>query len=296
MKKLYGVVTAMVTPFDRNEHVMTESIRKHVDFLIERGIHCLYPLGTTGEMMLMDTEDRKRVAETVVDQCSQRIPVFIHVGAMRTKDTCELARHASEIGADGIGAVTPAFYSATSDSIYDYYAAVAKSVPEDFPVYLYNIPQCSSNDLLPEVADRLTHDFPNITGIKYSYADMCRTMEYQKVRDGSFSVLHGCDKLIHALTAMGCDGVVSGVSSVFPEIFVEVYEACRKGDWETARNRQKLANKACDILKGGASMGHFKEALKLRGIDAGYVRAPLHNLTEGEIREMKEQLEETGLL
>ena len=43
-------------------------------------------------------------------------------------------------------------------------------------------------------------------------------------------------------------------------------------------------------------MGHFKEALKLRGIDAGYVRAPLHNLTEGEIREMKEQLEETGLL
>ena len=79
MKKLYGVVTAMVTPFDRNEHVMTESIRTHVDFLIERVIHCLYPLGTTGEMMLMDTEDRKRVAETVVDQCIQIIPVFIHV-------------------------------------------------------------------------------------------------------------------------------------------------------------------------------------------------------------------------
>ncbi len=295
MKKLYGVVTAMVTPFNEDESVKTEAIRKHVDFLVEKGVNCLYPLGTTGEMMLMNTEERKLVAETVVDQCAGRIPVFIHVGAMKTKDACELARHAHEIGADGIGAVSPAFYGATEVSIYDYYAAIARSVPEDFPVYLYNIPQCSANDLPVAAADRLAREFPNIVGIKYSFADMCRTLEYQKVKDGEFSVLHGCDKLIHVLMAMGCDGVVSGVSSVYPELFVEVYRACLEGDWERARTKQRLANEVVDILKGGASMGHFKEALKLRGIDAGYVRGPLHNLTPDELAVMKKELAAVGL-
>ncbi len=295
MKKLYGVVTAMVTPFNEDESVRTEAIRQHVDFLIEKGVNCLYPLGTTGEMMLMDVAERKLVAETVVGQCARRIPVFIHVGAMKTKDACELARHAHEIGADGIGAVSPAFYGATEASIYDYYAAIARCVPEDFPVYLYNIPQCSSNDLPVSAADRLAREFPNIVGIKYSYADMCRTLEYQKVNDGAFSVLHGCDKLINVLMAMGCDGVVSGVSSVYPELFVDVYQACLKGNWEEARTKQQLANEVVDILKGGASMGHFKEALKLRGIDAGYVRGPLHNLTPDELAVMKKELAAVGL-
>ncbi|QNM07055.1 dihydrodipicolinate synthase family protein [Qiania dongpingensis] len=295
MKKLYGVVTAMVTPFNEDETVRVEAIRQHVDFLIEKGINCLYPLGTTGEMMLMNNEERKLVAETVVKQCDHRIPVFIHVGAMKTKDACELARHACEIGADGIGAVSPAFYGATDVSIYEYYAAISKSVPEDFPIYLYNIPQCSSNDLPVAVADKLAREFKNIIGIKYSFADMCRTLEYQKVNDGNFSVLHGCDKLINALMAMGCDGVVSGVSSVYPEIFVATYQACMRGDWDEARKQQRLANDVCDILKGGASMGHFKEAMKLRGIDAGYVRGPLHNLTQDEILEMKKQLAAIGL-
>ena len=295
MKKLYGVVTAMVTPFNEDETIRVEAIRQHVDFLIDKGINCLYPLVTTGEMMLMNVEERKLVAETVVDQCAHRIPVFIHVGAMKTKDACELARHACEIGADGIGAVSPAFYGATDVSLYDYYAAIAKSVPEDFPVYLYNIPQCSSNDLPVAVADRLARDFKNIVGIKYSFADMCRTLDYLKVNDGDFSVLHGCDKLINALMAMGCDGVVSGVSSVYPELFVAVYQACKRGDWDEAREKQRLANEVVDILKGGASMGHFKEALKLRGIDAGYVRGPLHNLTEDEIIEMKKALAAIGL-
>ena len=197
--------------------------------------------------------------------------------------------------ADGVGAVTPAFFGATETSLYDYYAAIAKSVPEDFPIYLYNIPQCSSNDLPVSVADKLARDFKNIVGIKYSFADMCRTLEYQKVNDGEFSVLHGCDKLVNALMAMGCDGVVSGVSSVYPELFVAVYQACLRGDWEEAREKQRLANQVVDILKGGASMGHFKEGMKLRGIDAGYVREPLHNLTAEEINEMKKQLAAIGL-
>ena len=295
MKKLYGIVTAMVTPFNKDETIRVEAIRQHVDFLIEKGVNCLYPLGTTGEMMLLNVEERKLVAETVVDQCDHRIPVFIHVGAMKTKDACELARHAHEIGADGVGAVTPAFFGATETSLYDYYAAIAKSVPEDFPIYLYNIPQCSSNDLPVSVADQLARDFKNIVGIKYSFADMCRTLEYQKVNDGEFSVLHGCDKLVNALMAMGCDGVVSGVSSVYPELFVAVYQACLRGDWEEAREKQRLANQVVDILKGGASMGHFKEGMKLRGIDAGYLREPLHNLTVEEINEMKKQLAAIGL-
>ena len=111
MKKLYGVTTAMVTPFDEKGGVMVESVEKMVEFLVRRGVHCLYPCGTTGEMFLMSEEDRKLVAETVIRQNRGRLTAYVHVGAMHPDETIRLARHACDIGADGVGVVTPAFFS-----------------------------------------------------------------------------------------------------------------------------------------------------------------------------------------
>lgn len=290
MKKLYGVTVAMITPMDENGRIMEESIRKHVDFLIDKGVNCLYPLGTTGEMYLLTVEERKKVAETVVDQAKGRVTVFVHVGAMRQSDTIELAQHASSIGADGIGVVTPSFFTVRDNELEEYYVSVAKSVPSDFPVYLYNIPQCSTNDLKPEVAERIVKRAPNVIGIKYSFADMLRTAEYLRVNNGNFSVLQGADRLLHEALAMGCDGTVSGNSSVYPEPFVGVYKAFKEGNVEEARKQEKIAQEVSEILKNGSNMAYYKAALKLRGIDAGHMRKPLLDLTEEQFEELKSLL------
>ncbi|WP_280170487.1 dihydrodipicolinate synthase family protein [Priestia megaterium] len=290
MKHLYGVTTAMVTPFAKTGEVDLEKVVDLTEFLISKGAHCLYPLGTTGEMLRLSVKERKQVAETVVKQAANRVTVFIHVGAMNEEDTIELAKHAYEIGADGIGVVTPMFFGANANELETYFTKVAHSVPNDFPVYLYNIPQCSSNDLTAEVAQKVAKTCKNVVGIKYSYPDYLRVNEYLNINDGNFSVLPGTDRLFLAALAMGCEGVVSGVSGVYPEPFVETYNAFKANDLEKARKMQKIAIQYCEALLNGSNMSYFKEALKLRGIDVGGMRSPQIDLTEKEVKELDDRL------
>jgi 4-hydroxy-tetrahydrodipicolinate synthase len=292
MKRLYGVTTAMVTPFDENGKVDVDKTKQLTEFLIAKGVHCLYPLGTTGEMLRLSVEERKLVAETVVKAANGRVTVYIHVGAMNQEQTIELAQHAHEIGADGIGVVTPVFFGASDKELETYFVAVASSVPDNFPVYLYNIPQCAANDLKAEVVQKVANRCKNVIGIKYSYPDMLRTNEYLAVNDGTFSVSHGTDRLFVAGLAMGCEGTVSGVSCVYPEPFVAIYQAFQENDIEKARKLQRIAIQYCETLKNGSNMSFFKAALKMRGIDVGGMRAPQLDLTPDEAKELQNRLEE----
>jgi 4-hydroxy-tetrahydrodipicolinate synthase len=280
----------MVTPFTKTGEVDLEKVVNLTEFLISKGVHCLYPLGTTGEMLRLSVKERKEIAETVVKQAANRVTVFIHVGAMNEEDTIELAKHACEIGADGIGVVTPMFFGANDNELETYFTKVAHSVPNDFPMYLYNIPQSSSNDLTAEVAQKVAEACKNVIGIKYSYPDYLRVNDYLNINDGNFSVLPGTDRLFLAALAMGCEGVVSGVSGVYPEPFVETYNAFKANDLEKARKMQKVAIQYCEALLKGSNMSYFKEALKLRGINVGGMRSPQIDLTEEEVKELDDKL------
>lgn len=292
MKRLYGVTTAMVTPFDPDGRVNLEKVAQLTEFLISKGVHCLFPLGTTGEMIRLSVAERQAIAETIVKTAAGRVTVYIHAGTTTLEDTITLAKHAHEIGADGIGVVTPIFLGANDREMEEYYVKVASSIPEDFPMYLYNIPQCASNDLKTEVAQRVADRCKNVVGVKYSYPDMLRTNEYLAINGGSFFVMQGADRLLLPALAMGCDGVISGVSCVYPEPFVAVYDAYRAKDLDKARELQRIAIRYCEVLKSGSNMSYFKEALKLRGIDAGFMRAPQLDLPEEEVRELQRQLSE----
>ena len=290
---LYGITTAMVTLLDNADRIDIPATQRFTDFLIDRGIHCLYPLGTTGEMYRLSVEERKTVAETVIQQANGRVPVYIHVGAMSQAEVLELAAHAIEAGADGIGAVTPAYFAANPREITEFYNALASSVPQDYPVYLYSIPQLAANDLPTPIVADLAERWSNIVGIKYSWADFRRTVEYTRVRGGDFSVMLGADALLPAIMSLGCDGTVSGVSSAYPEPFVAMYEAIMQNDWKTALFHQHFADDYSNALRNGGNMAYFKAALQYRGIVESYhMRAPQLPLTQSETDELYSQLKE----
>ncbi|MEF9988788.1 MAG: dihydrodipicolinate synthase family protein, partial [Christensenella sp.] len=251
-------------------------------FLIRRGVHCLYPCGTTGEMYHMSVAEREKVAETVVHQAAGRATVYIHAGAMCQEDTLILARHAVQIGADGVGVVTPSFFCASDRELVTYYQAVSSVLPAEFPLYLYNIPQCAANDLTTDVVMRIVDSCPNIVGIKYSLPDFLRTDEYIHVAE-NFSVMQGTDRLFLPMLAMGCDGTVSGVSNVYPELFVAIYNAYLAGNIEKAREYQIYATQACNLLHCGCDMSYFKNGLSFRGFYGGHMRAPQLDLTANEV-------------
>src|SRR5712692_1891332 len=120
--KISGVITATVTPF-KNGELYEEGINQITDFLCSKGVNALFECGTTGEGMIMNMEQRKKVAEITVERSS--IPVIIHAGTNNLEDTIELCRHAKDIGAYAIGTITPMFYAFTNDGLVDYFARVS---------------------------------------------------------------------------------------------------------------------------------------------------------------------------
>mgnify|MGYP000845813293 FL=1 len=290
MKKLYGVITAMTTPFTQDNKVDVAALEEQTEFLIQKGIHCLYPCGTTGEMFSMSAEERELVAETVVKKAAGRVTVFVHVGAICQDCTIRLAKHAHSIGADGVGIITPVFFHVDDRAMVEYYKTVCAALPDDFPVYVYVIPQLAHNDIGAATMEEIASACKNVVGVKYSFADMRRINEYLQVRGGNFSVVPGADDLFLPALSCGCDGTVSGCSGPFPEAFVDVYKAFQSGDIAAARKAQVKATKLAMIMKCGANMSIFKNILTMRGIRGGYMRRPLLDLTAEQVAELKKEV------
>lgn len=293
MQKLFGTVVPIVTPLTDEDTIDEESLKNLVDHVIEGGLQCLYPCGTTGEMMYLTVEERKQTAEITVKHTAGRVPVFVHVGAWNLKDTMELARHAVSIGADGIGVVTPAFYKLSDRGLVDYYEAVARSVPEDFPVYMYGIPQNAVNDISAAVCEEIARRCPNVIGIKYSYPDFTKLQQFMMVNDQKFSVLVGPDHLFEALCAVGGDGVVSGNAMIIREHYAAVWEAVQKKDFETATRYQRRTNLLNAVMCEKNNIAAYKVILKDEGvIKTSNMRRPMENLTAEEEAKLLKTMKE----
>jgi hypothetical protein len=144
LNEIKGVIPALVTPFNEDESLSEEKVRHLVDYLIDVGVNGFYLTGSTGEGFLMDTWERQKVVEIAIDQVKDRLPVIVHVGAISTKTTVELARHAYECGASAISSVPPFYYRFSFDEIYDYYKDISDAVP--LPLIIYNIAATTGTD------------------------------------------------------------------------------------------------------------------------------------------------------
>ena len=281
MKRMKDLVVPTITPFDEEGKIDPEGIKAHFDFLIKAGVRDFYVLGTTGEVFLMDKKERKKVAELIVEYVGDRGNIFVQVGSISTKEACDLARHAESIGAAGIGAVTPFYFNVSQLEMENYYLAIAKSVSADFPVYLYNLPGCTTNDLLPETVSKLAA-IENIVGIKNSMKDILRLSQLIDETPDDFDVIIGADPILMPAILYGAKGSVSGNANVFPEIFLEFYQAIKENNFEKARQKQIAIRHIATVLKDGANLAYFKQALSYRGFKPSFTRKPLSGLNSVE--------------
>lgn len=283
MKKLFGVTVPIITPFDEKGEVDIPSLENLSEYIVQSGLHCLYPCGTTGEMLMLNLEERKAIVEAVVRKANHRVPVFAQVGAMNLRDTVELAKHACDVGADGIGVVTPAFFKLSDEELIEYYGQVAESIPEGYPMYLYAIPQNAVNDINPYVAGRVASMHKNVVGIKYSYPNVSRIQQFMLINGGTFSVLVGPDELFEAVVAVGGDGTVSGNSMIIPEHYLAVWDALQKKDFETATRLQRRTTMLNGILCAQNNIASYKVMLKEKGIiQTSLMRSPFGQLSPEE--------------
>ena len=219
----------------------------------------------------------------IAETNGHRLPLFIQCGSMTTAETASHARHAVRIGADGIGVMSPAFFGMDEEALFQYYAAVIEQLPADFPVYVYNIPSCTTNDVSPALLRRLMAAFGNVVGIKYSSPNLMRVEDYLNTDGRVPELLIGCDSLFLQCLITGGVGTVTGPGSVFYERFNRLYRQFREGDFQGAMQTQRKIVETDRALAGIPGIPALKTLLKLRGvIRTDVCRAPHRPLTDEE--------------
>jgi dihydrodipicolinate synthase/N-acetylneuraminate lyase len=287
-QKITGVIVPLLTPF-RDDALDRDALAGLIDFLIEREVAGLFPLGTTGEGPLMTIGERQQVAEWAVACAAGRVPVIIHTGSIGTAETFALTRHARDAGADAAAVIPPYFYKLPDQAIFDHFAAVAGAVP-DFPIYLYNNPGVTPNILSTGLVVRLADAFPNIVGLKDSSGSLATLFASRDLNGGTFNAASGSDSIVLAGQAIGLDACVSGNANVVPELVVATLDTARRGDLAAARVFQACLDEVRRILGDGSDLSLFKAMCARRGIPVGDVRAPLRKASAEKIDACWEQL------
>jgi 4-hydroxy-tetrahydrodipicolinate synthase len=290
--RVHGVLPALLTPFDRRGEVDEGALRRLVRFLLRKGVHGLYPCGTTGQAASLTIAQRQRVAAIVVEEAHHRVPVIVQVGLPDTASTILLARHAAGIGADGVAVVTPYYHAADDPALLAHYRAVAEALA--IPVYVYNIPRNTGVNVTPALLARLAQ-VPGIVGIKDSSRDFTQLLEYLAVVPEEFQVICGTESYYFPAWLMGCRAGVSATANVLPELCVQLWEAYAERRYADARRLQQDLNATRPFLST-PSLAAYYAALTARGIRVGQPRPPLRALTARETQRVMTGLRGLGLL
>ena len=294
MEKIIGLIDAPFTPFHENGDLNLEPIEKYAAMLQNNGLQGVFINGSSGEGYMLTTEERMQLAERWLKVAPKGFKVIVHVGSCCLRESQKLAAHAQEIGAWGIGSMAPPFPKISRiEELVKYCEAIANSAP-DLPFYYYHIPAFNGAflpmlELLKAVDGRIS----NFAGIKYTFESLYEYNQCRLYKNGKYDMLHGQDEtILPSLAQGGAQGGIGGTTNYNGRELVGIIEAWKKGDIETAREKQNFSQEVINVIcryRGNIVGG--KRIMKLLGFDLGPNRVPFQNMTNEEEQQMKKELE-----
>lgn len=270
-KKISGVLTAIVTTFDRDGAFDPVRQREQVRRQLRAG-NGIFCGGTNGEFFVLNEQEKLAVTATCVDEVSGRAAVVAHIGEISTRETIRLGTQIARLGVDAVSAITPWFVPLKQQELIDHYRRVADALT--VPLFLYNIPARTGNTLQPETVRTLAAH-PNIIGIKDSagsYDSLRGFLQATADCDG-FDVLNGPDSLIHQGFVEGCSAAISGLANVAPEAINAIWARFAAGDIAGSQQAQENVTALRTALYSiGFSPAAVKKAVSLLGFEVGESR------------------------
>lgn len=293
MNTLKGIIPALLTPFDSQGNVHTETIRRLIRYQLDAGVRGFFVNGSTGEGLLMNVEERQLVLETALDAVAGQVPVIAHVGAMSTRDAVALARHAAEAGAAAVSSIPPIYFPVDLAAMKAYYQHIADAA-NGVPMWIYYIPSATGVTLTQPMFMELL-DIEQIVGVKftsYNFFEMRNLIELAQPRE--LAVLSGPDEMCLPALTMGAAGAIGTTYNLLPAHFVGLYEAFRRGNLAEAQRLQYEGNRVIRALLSVPLMAAIKEVLTMAGFDCGEPRGPQRPLTAAEREKLLTNLQSTA--
>lgn len=280
--KLAGIFPALVTPLNDDGSVNIGALEKLLARVYAAGVDGVYVCGTTGEGMLLDPQERRRIAEAAVGNSPRGKHVIVHVGAWSLDVAEGLARHAASAGASAISCIRPPALSYAE--MLGWYRILASST--SLPLLAYYFPANTGESLS---ADQLTEicELAGVGGIKYTDYDLY-TLSLL-VRAGH-TVFNGRDEVLAAGLLMGACGGIGSIYNLIPESFVEIWRLARAGDWPAARAVQDRVNDLIHVLLRYPFLPALKQVLTWEGIECGGVVRPRAGLSLSQQSELRQSV------
>ena len=275
-KEFHGSYTVSVTPFTEDgSGIDLGALRGFLDWQLEAGVPGIIALGSTGEFLAVNDEERRLIVETYVQHIAGRIPVLIGTMNAHTPNAVRYSREAQEQGADGVMIIPPYYYTPTDDEIFNYYAAVDEAI--SIPVMLYNNPVTSNVDMSAALVARLCKSLESVQYIKESSLDLARVRDVIEASDGEMKVFAG-ERIVDS-HLLGAIGYVNPFGNYIPVPSYRIFDLLDQGRIEEALVIQRLIDRIEHIIaEGHPTYGHqcYSKALAaLAGHPMGDVRAPL---------------------
>ena len=292
---LKGVMQSPVTPLKEDFSPDLATFEKLLDFHVRTGATAISWPHHKGESLNLTIAERKAFAEVAVKVVAGRIPVSIHVSALAVEDSMELGRHAQEIGADAIIAITPYFWNPSIEGIYDYFVRLGTSI--DLPLIAYNSPSYLSGlEFTGELTRRLIERLPNFIGMKEASFNSEKFLEISRVALAlrpDFAMIAGVEFLAPSVP-LGGAGSYSSAGAICPNLCIQLYDACVAGESARARELQFKLARLWDLFRDQYPSS-LKGGMVVMGRPVGPTRPPLPTATKERQAYIGAQLEELGI-
>lgn len=272
--RIQGIFTPNIVPLLPNGDIHETELRRYVDWLIQKGVHGLYPNGSTGEFTRFTADERKRIVKIVCEQAAGRVPVLAGAAEANVRETLQACETYAGYGARAVAIVSPFYYKLCPEAVYAYFREIALNSPID--VTLYNIPMFASPIDVPTI--RRLAEFERIVGIKDSSGDvafMLRMMSAVRPVRPDFTFLTGWEAVLVPMLLIGADGGTNATSGVVPELTRKLYDLTRAGELDEAMRLQFRMLELFDTMLFSADFPEgFRAAVELRGFEVGRSRQP----------------------
>jgi 4-hydroxy-tetrahydrodipicolinate synthase len=285
------VLTAMITPFTKDDKVDIEGAARLAKYLVELGNDGIVVNGTTGESATTTEIEKNQVLKAVLEEVGSKAKVVAGVGSNDTAHTVGLAKDAAKLGAHGVLVVTPYYNKPTQAGVYAHFKTVADAT--DLPLMMYDIPGRAGIPIETETLLRLS-EHPRIVANKDAKNNLEAASKV--IKETNLAWYSGEDALNLPLLSIGAIGFVSVCGHLIADRLKEMSEAFFSNNFSKALEiHQNLLPIYTGVMSRMPGVMSIKAALRLKGLPAGAARLPLVDADEKQIEQLRADLLAGGL-
>ena len=271
------LLTAVITPFDSNGVLSTDTLWRLCRKLIHEKSDGLVLSGTTGESPNLTKEDRKIIYSTAKDSVGDKAKIIAGTGTYSTRESIEYTKMANDLGVDGIMIVTPYYSKPSQIGILQHFEQISKNT--DLPIMAYNIPGRTATLIEIDTLEKLVDDI-GIHSIKDAVGDLNFSKTELEVLKDKVDIYSGNDGETIEFMKMGGKGVVSVASHVVGNEIFNLINHVLNDEIESAEQLQTQLLPFFGLLFEEPSPGPVKYLLTETWEDVGSPLMPITNVSD----------------